>query len=111
MVIRSALPEDARAIAEVHVSSWRTTYRGLLPESVLAAQSVEQRESGWRQITTEMLNGEIGSCVFVAEDLLVVSLALPMRVRSGRSGLVLTVSCMRFTWWSSVSALVLAGNL
>jgi len=68
VLLRSALPEDAPAIAEVHVSSWRTTYRGLLPDSVLAALSVEQREPMWRQVTTEMLTGESRSCVFVAED-------------------------------------------
>lgn len=48
MLTRTAVPEDALAIAEVHVSSWRTTYRGLLPDSVLAAQSVEHRELAWR---------------------------------------------------------------
>ena len=34
-VIRQATPEDARAIAAVHVDSWRTTYRGLLRDAYL----------------------------------------------------------------------------
>lgn len=68
MLIRSALPEDALALAEVHVSSWRTTYRGLLPDSVLEAQSVEHRESSWRRITAETVSGASSACVFVAED-------------------------------------------
>ncbi|HEX7041129.1 MAG TPA: hypothetical protein VF202_13505 [Trueperaceae bacterium] len=43
MLIRAAKPEDALAIGRVHVDPWRTTYRGLLPDAVLAALSVEQR--------------------------------------------------------------------
>lgn len=31
--IRLAVPEDAAAIARVHVASWRSTYRGLLLEA------------------------------------------------------------------------------
>jgi len=43
-MIRPATPEDARAIAEVHVASWRYAYRGLLPDDVLDRLSVEERE-------------------------------------------------------------------
>jgi len=46
--IRSAAIEDARAIAEVHVESWKSTYRGILPEALLNGLSVEKRESSWR---------------------------------------------------------------
>ncbi len=46
-LIREARAEDARAIAQVHVESWRTTYRGLMPEEVLARLSVEDRENAW----------------------------------------------------------------
>ena len=46
-MIRSALPEDARAIAEVHVQSWQQAYRDLLPQDFLATLSVERREAMW----------------------------------------------------------------
>jgi GNAT superfamily N-acetyltransferase len=46
--IRHAAIEDARAIAEVHVESWRSTYRGIFPEAFLDGLSVEKRESSWR---------------------------------------------------------------
>lgn len=50
-LIRAATPDDADAIARVHVRSWRETYRGLLPDDLLermtdgAAQ--ERRRAMW----------------------------------------------------------------
>jgi ribosomal protein S18 acetylase RimI-like enzyme len=35
-LIRKALPDDAPAIARAHVDSWRSAYRGLLPDDRLA---------------------------------------------------------------------------
>lgn len=49
MNIRAAFPEDAAAIAHVHVASWRSTYRGLLPDEFLANLSEERRAEWWRQ--------------------------------------------------------------
>lgn len=69
MLIRAAEPEDAAAIAHVHVDSWRTTYRGLLPDSVLTAQSVEHRAAMWRRAAAAAQAGESRSCVLVAQDL------------------------------------------
>lgn len=46
--IRPAVIHDARAIAEVHVESWKSTYRGIFPEALLEGLSVEKRESFWR---------------------------------------------------------------
>ena len=50
----------------MHVDSWRTTYRDVLPQDRLAALSYSQREQGW----TERLEraGEQRSVTFVAED-------------------------------------------
>jgi hypothetical protein len=49
LTIRPARPGDETAIARVHVDSWRTTYRGIMPDDVLAGQSVERRERQWTQ--------------------------------------------------------------
>jgi ribosomal protein S18 acetylase RimI-like enzyme len=46
--LRRANPSDARAIAEVHVRSWRHAYRDQLPQSFLDALDVPRRESFWR---------------------------------------------------------------
>jgi GNAT superfamily N-acetyltransferase len=46
--IRKAIPLDASAIARVHVDSWRTTYRGIIPESYLKSLSYDQRANQWK---------------------------------------------------------------
>lgn len=48
MRIREAVLADAAAIARVHVDSWRTTYRGIVPDGYLASLSYEQRERVWQ---------------------------------------------------------------
>jgi ribosomal protein S18 acetylase RimI-like enzyme len=47
-LVRPATLDDAYAIADIHVRSWRAAYRGLLPDDVLARLSVERREAMWR---------------------------------------------------------------
>ncbi len=47
MLIRKARPDDAPAIARVHVDSWRTTYAGIVSSEFLAALSYGQRERMW----------------------------------------------------------------
>jgi len=46
-LIRAAEPDDARAIAAVHVASWRATYHGLLPDDFLAGLALAPREAQW----------------------------------------------------------------
>lgn len=48
--IAPARPEDARAIAEVHVASWRQAYADQLPAAYLASLSVTDRETMWREL-------------------------------------------------------------
>ncbi len=43
MLIRSAIPEDAPGVAQVHVRSWRSAYGGLLPRSYLDRMRPEDR--------------------------------------------------------------------
>lgn len=47
MIIRQANLHDASAIARVHVDSWRTTYKNLLPAAFLDKLSYDQREKIW----------------------------------------------------------------
>ena len=47
MRVRRATAADARAIAHVHVSSWQTTYRGVLPGEYLASLDETERERFW----------------------------------------------------------------
>ena len=61
--IRRATSEDARAVAEVHVGSWRHAYRGMLPDAYLDRLSIDDREAMWRDALADDPTD-----VFVAED-------------------------------------------
>jgi GNAT superfamily N-acetyltransferase len=50
VVVRRALPGDARAIARIYVDTWRDTYRDILPAGFLDAMSVDAQARAWRQI-------------------------------------------------------------
>jgi ribosomal protein S18 acetylase RimI-like enzyme len=47
LTIRRAQPADAPAIAEVHATCWKVAYKGLLPQHVLDAISVERHSQEW----------------------------------------------------------------
>src|SRR5689334_4096445 len=53
MVIRDATPHDARRIAVIHVDSWRSAYRGIMPDAVLSGLSVGERYQFWLGQLTE----------------------------------------------------------
>ena len=81
-VVRPAEPADAAAIARVHVWSWRTTYRGLLPDEFLASLSEDFYEERWRRTL-----GDASNRVYVAETSLgVVGYASGGRERAGEDG-------------------------
>ena len=75
VAIRDATPSDSRAIAEVHVASWRWAYRDDLPAEFLDGQSVEAREREWDEwlapdqpgagtMVAETDDGVVGFCSF-----------------------------------------------
>ena len=47
MIIREANLDDAKGIAKVHVDSWRTTYKNIIPDEYLNNLSYEKREQLW----------------------------------------------------------------
>jgi predicted N-acetyltransferase YhbS len=63
--IRLATPDDAPAIAQVHVASWRTTYRGIFPQDLLDRLSVEDRATSWHAL---LANPPARSITLVACD-------------------------------------------
>ena len=63
VTVRSATPDDAAAIAQAHVLSWRTAYRGLLPDHILDQLSIERRTEFWRGV----IEGPGDDRVWVAE--------------------------------------------
>src|SRR4051812_25159541 len=62
MLIREAQPADAPGIARVVVDSWRSTYRGLMPDDVLDNLSYERRTQLWAEALADPENS-----IFVAE--------------------------------------------
>ena len=64
MIIREAAPADAPGIARVHVDSWHTTYKGMIPDHIIASRSYGYR----RQMWTRILTGQPETFVYVAEE-------------------------------------------
>jgi len=54
VTVRPAVPGDAAAMARVHVASWRSTYRGLMPDAMLDDPGfVRRREGFWTAALTD----------------------------------------------------------
>ncbi len=47
--IRAAESSDLLAIAEIHVASWRSAYRGIISDAIIDALTVEGRLSVWKE--------------------------------------------------------------
>ena len=82
-MIRPADLDDAAAIARVHVVSWRSTYRTLLPADFLESLTEAGYTDRWRRFISER-----SSRVFVVEDESndIVGFASGGRERAGESG-------------------------
>ncbi|OLB82732.1 MAG: GNAT family N-acetyltransferase [Chloroflexi bacterium] len=81
-LVRPAEVNDAAAIARVHVATWRTTYRGLLPDDFLASLDAAGYEERWRRTLREGPDR-----VFVAADAEgVVGFASGGHERAGETG-------------------------
>jgi ribosomal protein S18 acetylase RimI-like enzyme len=62
--VRAARPADAGPIAHVHRDSWRTTYAGILPISVIAREAGRRSEAMWRR---RLALQPAGAATFIAE--------------------------------------------
>jgi ribosomal protein S18 acetylase RimI-like enzyme len=49
VLIREATESDAAGVAKVQVDSWRTTYKGIVPDSYIASLSYENRVPRWEE--------------------------------------------------------------
>ena len=64
-MIRQATPHYARAIAEIHVDAWRSTYKGIVSDEFLENLSYEKRESQWME---RFSDGDNANFVYVVEN-------------------------------------------
>lgn len=81
-MVRPATPDDASAIARVHVDSWRTSYRGMLPKEFLASLSEAGYLERWKRLLSDASN-----LIYVAEEGGdVIGFASGGRERAGEDG-------------------------
>src|ERR1700686_3896400 len=81
-MVRPAELEDAGEIARVHVATWRSAYRGLLPDDFLASLSEQHYTERWRRVIDES-----SSRVFVVDEPNgIAGFASGGRERAGESG-------------------------
>lgn len=59
--------QDAEPIARVHVASWDASYRGLVPDGLLAELTFERRLAQWRRDIARALEPGASSYVVVAD--------------------------------------------
>ncbi|KQN80723.1 hypothetical protein ASE90_13935 [Sphingomonas sp. Leaf67] len=64
---RLATIEDATAIGALHVTSWRETYTGLLPQEMLSSLSAYSRAAMWAMVLGAPARPD-GTRVYVAES-------------------------------------------
>lgn len=64
-LLRPAAIGDAPAIAQVRIDAWRTTYRGLIPDSYLDGMNVGTSEALWRRVLDAAPNR---TSVYVAQE-------------------------------------------
>ena len=64
ITLRRASPGDAPAIAQVRIDSWRTTYRGMIPDAYLDGMQVDASTAIWDRVLTA---GPSTTSVFVAD--------------------------------------------
>jgi GNAT superfamily N-acetyltransferase len=82
--IRRATPGDAPGIARVRVDSWRSTYRGMIPDAYLDGMQVDASTALWDRVLTAAPNA---TCVFVAEHgTVVVGFAAGNRLKEPKHG-------------------------
>jgi GNAT superfamily N-acetyltransferase len=61
--IYAAAPHDAIGIAQVHVGSWRTSYKGIMSDSTLDSMDIGFRAEQWANRLAER---EPKTCTFIA---------------------------------------------
>jgi ribosomal protein S18 acetylase RimI-like enzyme len=66
-VVRRAILADAAAIASIHVRGWQSAYQGIIPDSYLAALSIDDRTRTWGESIAAGATPD-GGTIFVAES-------------------------------------------
>jgi GNAT superfamily N-acetyltransferase len=82
--IRPAAVGDAPAIAQVRVDSWRTTYRGLIPDAYLDAMQVDASTAMWERVLSA--DGTSASVFVATHDGEVIGFAAANALKEPKHG-------------------------
>ena len=69
MKIRRATEKDLIGIAHVHVETWQSTYKGIIPDEYLQSLTIENRTKNWKRnlktlhTTTFIAENEAGDII------------------------------------------------
>lgn len=63
MNIRKATSEDIKAVSAIYIDTWKTTYKGLVPDEYLHSLSYEEAETKWGKF---MSKSQYKPLIFVA---------------------------------------------
>jgi len=63
MNIRAATPDDAEAIADIHIAAWQFAYKGIMDDALLESMERDRKIAAWAEAI-----GELGWSVYVAQD-------------------------------------------
>lgn len=96
-MLRLATVDDASAIGHVHVESWRSTYRGLMPDAVLDKLLVEQRTNFWRKVLEQDKPQSMFAVTGQHNNVVIMSSVLSMGVWNVNATRFIRLSFTRFT--------------
>jgi ribosomal protein S18 acetylase RimI-like enzyme len=131
VTVRRAIQDDALSIARVHVDTWRSAYRGIIPESYLNGLSYDRGEGRWLErlrnpaekeaiFVATSAEGVIGFCscgpertgdpVFKGEVYAIYVLPTSQRQGAGRALMLAAWSHLKEVGLHSVTLWVLRDN-
>jgi len=101
LIVRRARPHDALRIARVHVQSWQSTYRGVLPPDYLDSLTPARRLLVWQRVIREADWPRSGVIVAEARRPIIGSLTSPTRDSDSELAAVgeLTFIYVLPSWW------------
>lgn len=73
--VREATKKDVKAIARVHVETWREAYKGVFPKDALSRLSVDEREAMWRRTMGDPMPGTDRVALVAVDDADVIGFA------------------------------------